>query len=45
LSLLSIAKAEQELIDIVPHFGIRDNDGVLNFISVCGDCFLGMYLL
>ncbi|KAJ0411440.1 hypothetical protein ATCC90586_007100 [Pythium insidiosum] len=25
--------AEQELIDIVPHFGIRENDGVLNFIS------------
>ncbi|TMW65739.1 hypothetical protein Poli38472_008381 [Pythium oligandrum] len=25
--------AEQELIDIIPHFGIRDNGGVLNFIS------------
>ncbi|KAJ0408617.1 hypothetical protein P43SY_008964 [Pythium insidiosum] len=31
--LFLLVQAEQELIDIVPHFGIRENDGVLNFIS------------
>lgn len=37
-------QAEQELITILPHFQIKENSGVLNFIGVstADMCFAGM---